>query len=60
MSPDEEREYKKILCENYRLRNRIRKLEHQHQEDIAEMASLRRYVDFLMESQDLPKRKDVD
>lgn len=60
MTPDEERKYNMILCENYRLKNRIRKLEHQHQEDIAEMTSIRRYVDFRMESQDLTKRKEAD
>ena len=50
MTPDEEREVRELRVELVRLRNRIRKLEHRHQEDIAEMATLRRTVDFLLDT----------
>ncbi len=56
MTP-EEKELQELRRENKRLFNRNKHLEELHQCDIAEIATLRRQVDFFMESQEV-KRND--
>ena len=54
MTP-EEKEIQELRRENKRLFNRNKHLEEVHQCDIAEIATLRRQVDFLMESREVKK-----